>query len=578
MKKDMKKIVSYMLMTALAAFAMSCQGLNESEQGSGSTEPSMKGVFYADIPGEKAVVEIAPGASKTYTLKACAFQSQVTDIVINFSFKADPDAVATYNQAHSASYEMCPGSAFEFLSNEVMIPRYGKTSTTAKLRVSSSGLEQGKTYILPIALDKAKQTENWAPADTLAAYVLLKASNYDPNGPGTENNPYSISSVEDLKGMDAKMVEGSMVYFRLEKDIDMSGVTDWKPLNPVPYKPFSLDGAGHTISNFTAASGLFDTAVGKIFDLTVKDAKITLDTSIPIGILGSYGGSEGLPVEVKNVFVSGKIVNEKSNGTGGLFGIIAEATIDACSADVTLATNKYDVGGIYGYDNSVAGKKSVISNCWTTGNIYGNRMVGGIAGMLSYKETECAIINCYSTAEVHAQFKYGGIVGDAMMGLKTDNANKNPMNRIEKCIAWNKAIYSDVADNSVHYSSGAIVGFTALKNYHVDCYRKYDLSFSDCPGNSSNVLVDQANSSPDNPLVEVAVSDGATNYNFPYHGKAAAEGATASKVAKDLGWSESVWDLSGDLPFFKGGNAPVIISDDNANGQLPDFGENEFYK
>ena len=183
-------------MMAIAAFAMSCEGLNEGEQGKGNTEPSMKGVFYADIPGTKDLVEIAPGASKSYTLKACAYQNNVTDVVMNFSFKADPDAVATYNQANKTSYEMCPGSAFEFVTNEVMIPRYGKASTTAKIKVSASGLEQGKTYILPITLDKAKQTENWEVADTLAAFVIFKMSNVDPNAPGTENNPYEITSVD----------------------------------------------------------------------------------------------------------------------------------------------------------------------------------------------------------------------------------------------------------------------------------------------------------------------------------------------------------------------------------------------
>ena len=55
----MKKII-YLLMTALAALAMSCQK-SGSESGK---EPSMKGVFYADIPGDKALVEIAPGASR----------------------------------------------------------------------------------------------------------------------------------------------------------------------------------------------------------------------------------------------------------------------------------------------------------------------------------------------------------------------------------------------------------------------------------------------------------------------------------------------------------------------------------
>ena len=61
----MKKTVNYMLMALLAVSALSCRK-SEGVQ----TEPLMTGVFYADIPGEKELVEIAPGASRTYMLKA----------------------------------------------------------------------------------------------------------------------------------------------------------------------------------------------------------------------------------------------------------------------------------------------------------------------------------------------------------------------------------------------------------------------------------------------------------------------------------------------------------------------------
>jgi len=461
------------------------------------------------------------------------------------------------------------------VTNDVLLPRYGQASTTAKLKVIASGLEQGVTYILPVTLDKAQQTDDWSVADTLAAYVVFKQTDYDPNGPGTVNNPYSITTVDDLKAMDSKMMEGLMVYFRLENDLDLSGETEWTALNAAPYKPFSLDGAGHTISNLTASVGLFEAVVGDVHDLNVENVKVTMTVGLPAGILGCYGGSDDFATTIKNVYVQGKIVNEKVHGTGGMFGIIRNTTIDACAANVTLLSTKYDVGGIYGYDASNVEKnhKSVVSNCWTAGECKGNRMVGGIAGMLSSTQTECAILNCYTTAEVHAQFQYGGIVGNALMGGKSGNATVNPKQHVERCLAWNKSVYTDNNDETLHYSSGAIVGYTALKNYHVDCYRKFDLIFKECNANSFNVLYDQENSSPENPLVEAVEGQ----YNFPYHGKAAAEGATASQVAKALGWSESIWDLSGDLPFFKGGDAPVIVSDDEANGQLPDFDENEFY-
>ena len=60
------------------------------------------------------------------------------------------------------------------------------------------------------------------------------------------------------------------------------------------------------------------------------------------------------------------------------------------------------------------------------------------------------------------------------------------------------------------------------------------------------VPFDQEDSDPDHPMV-----GGAGTYAFAYHGKAAAAGKTVSQVAKDLGWSETVWDLSGEFPKLK---------------------------
>ena len=108
------------------------------------------------------------------------------------------------------------------------------------------------------------------------------------------------------------------------------------------------------------------------------------------------------------------------------------------------------------------------------------------------------------------------------------------------------------------------------------CNRRTGLACADCPGNAFNVLNDQENASPESPLKEAAKSTGSTNYNYPYHGKAAKAGLTASDVAKALGWDETIWDLSGDLPFFVGGDAPVVVVDDNAGAQLPDFPEVPF--
>ena len=44
---------------------------------------------------------------------------------------------------------------------------------------------------------------------------------------------------------------------------------------------------------------------------------------------------------------------------------------------------------------------------------------------------------------------------------------------------------------------------------------------------------------------------GTANPNRAYQGKAAAADATISSVAKSIGWDETIWDLSGELPVLK---------------------------
>ena len=98
-----------------------------------------------------------------------------------------------------------------------------------------------------------------------------------------------------------------------------------------------------------------------------------------------------------------------------------------------------------------------------------------------------------------------------------------------------------------YYSSGAILAYGATHNTYANCYRKASLDFRDYA--DSFPLYDQENSSPESPLVITAV-DGCTHC-YPYHGKAAAAGATLTQVAQGLGWSADVWDFSGAVPTLK---------------------------
>ena len=267
-------------------------------------------------------------------------------------------------------------------------------------------------------------------------------------------------------------------------------------------------------------------------------------------MLGGYGGTGSFFCEVSRVHVQGSISGKGK--IGGLFGNARGAVIDACSADVVInGPNGQKCGGLVGSDT---GLPITISNSWSAGSITSTASIcGGICGELTIAGS--SIYNCYSTASVTTQFRFGGILGNAALGAKPKKADlekQDPKNHIEKCIAWNTLLKADFSPDTTpaeHYSNGAVIGGTANKNYLVGCVRKPDLDFQDCPKNAelgTYAPFDQEDASPEVPLVW-----GEGTYATAYHGKAAAAGKTVSQIAKDLGWPETVWDLSGDLPKLK---------------------------
>ena len=570
----MKKYTLHFLLVALAVAAVSCTK-NETEQ---QPEAKMKGMFYTKVISEDPIVEITPGKTKTVGVRALAdtLNGSVSDIKLTIAFKGDLDAVAAYNSAHGTAYLPCPGSAYEFVSNEVMMPRYGVSSSTAKLKLSSSGLEDGETYILPVIIDKVVETTNWELSAEPYSYVLLKKAYVAPNaGSGTQADPYNLYTVADLQAMSEKLEEDKVIYFRLQADIDMAGVK-WMPLNfASPYKlGIDFDGNGHTIDNFSCDfanyPSFFGVLNGNCHDVTFTHAVIESEVGGATGIVASYCGTTNLPGEAHNVHVQGRVTSPggNKNGTGGLFGRIWGANITACSADVEIESGEDYVGGIFGYDTGT----STISDCWTTGKVKAGSKVGGIGG--GFIKAGSAMYNCYSLMEVEGSFQVAGILGHANLDQKAANDTNEPGNHVEGCIAWNTSIAATPTDGGEHYSSGIIVGFTALKNFLVDCFHMAGINFQEGPKNVElgYAAYDQQNAGPNSPLVH-----GSNTYDFAYHGKTAATNATVSSLAKSLGWSETVWDLSDEFPVLKKGGSADENPDVTPGGQLPDFDENEFY-
>jgi len=323
---------------------------------------------------------------------------------------------------------------------------------------------------------------------------------------------------------------------------------------------------------------------GDMENVTVKNSTVTQNAS---AITGLVFGTNGVGGTYTNISAEGTVnmnvataTDSKKVATGGIGGSsvcskytrcsfkgtingrrmcggivgyerTAGSTFSQCSVDATInvkkitKANSENVGGIVGYLQG-----GTVENCWSAGSITAtDQTAGGIVGniiSLSY------VKNCFSTMTMGDNKNYGGIVGKGSCDKWVVTYAKAL--EIEKCIYWGTKIDCGKAAAS-NGSSGSIVGFATINNVMKDCWRINDSKFTFVnTGNTNNYPVDQPDDIPgtkDKWEVGKTPQAGTTATCCPYWGKAAAADATASSVAKTLGWDETIWDLSGNEPKLK---------------------------
>jgi len=218
-----------------------------------------------------------------------------------------------------------------------------------------------------------------------------KATAQFSGGDGSENNPYIITTAEQLAQLATFVNTGNenydYKYFKLGNDIDLSAYqsgTGWTPIGGTPSEYGTY-----------AFSGYFD------------------------------GNSKK---------ITGLYINNPNLDYAGLFGYLYDATIKNLGVEnVNIRGNDY-VGSIAGKGSTSSATFDHIDNCYSTGKVSGNENVGGIAGdgylYIFYSFSTCevsgnnyvggitgdffgTINNCYSTGAVNGNNYVGGIAGRA---------------------------------------------------------------------------------------------------------------------------------------------------------------------
>lgn len=529
MKTDMKKILIPVLSLLMAAFAVSCTPQEPDYSG-------MKAVLGLEVADMQDLYEVNKRQQKTVNIKVAA--EAVPGTTLNITLGVNPELVAAYNEANGKNYEMLPAEAYSFVDRELMLPRFNTISSLGQLNLIGMGCDPEKTYVLPVVIEKVEGSENYEISETGVAYLVYKML---PalKGIGTKDDPYVIEELNDFLTMNDKLLSGETTYFEMTADIDLSGVDDnFIQINAAkPYnKIVMFDGNGHTISNLTTTRGIFRVFYGKIENVVFDNITVNAGSTADVSVVADYFGySDGDYKE--NVARNITVKNSKCTTTGQRGSIFTAQAYDALIENVYIENCEVNAArrsGILCAKTMSAAPVTIKSSYIKGGSITGPQQIGGFIGEAS---GPFVVKDCGISATFNGNFGTGGIVGQCSLAAGSYT--------VENCFNWGSQLSPAFpGDGAEHYSSGAIVGCMAAADgvYNFkNCYYKSDFQFRDY----SDV----------NPLSETSDISGARvgtpNYNYPYHGKAAAAGKTASQFARDLKWDETIWDLNGAEPMLK---------------------------
>ena len=243
-------------------------------------------------------------------------------------------------------------------------------------------------------------------------------------GAGTEQEPYLISTPEDLQELSAKVdakqnFEGE--YFKLTQDINMAGVANFKSIGSnhgsdgTNLRPFmgTFDGDGHKISNLDIqykgkdyiGVGLF----GMIMHGVVKNLTIDNSTFIADAIVASVVGV-AIGGEIENCHV-GENVTVTATLQAYAGGVIAASMdqgtkVRRCS-NMAVVTSSMGTGGIMGVNASFGSK---VECCINYGDIDSRMDISG--GVLGYSEMTVTAMDCANIGDISTTQKAAaGIVG-----------------------------------------------------------------------------------------------------------------------------------------------------------------------
>ncbi len=278
-------------------------------------------------------------------------------------------------------------------------------------------------------------------------------------GSGTATDPYLLRTPSNMARMSELMASGKTVYFKLEKDIDMSGI-DWSPLNPdEPFdKALSFDGQGHTLSHFSCEGKNYASFAG-ILNGTLKNVNFSapkVSGSTIIGIaaawIGNYNGR--LEGTVSGVNITSGRLEGTGSYVGGIAGKLGKGTVSSCSVDADIKGSDC-LGGIGGFTYVDV----TVKDCVTSGSITptGTNTYPCIGGILGSGYGTVSLSGCSSSCVLTSTgTSTGGIFGQTgYVAANGSTAEQTIDLTIDKCAFSGKV----TATTYQGYYAGGILAY-----------------------------------------------------------------------------------------------------------------------
>lgn len=326
------------------------------------------------------------------------------------------------------------------------------------LSAPTSKEEIVETYVSNPAQPATEEITSYEIKNYLVYIQELIDAGNEPalSGSGTVDNPYKISTAQELAWLSYKHFQATAfyktgAYYVLTNDIVLNDETfnsdgtisggdgvvyEWEGIGGNFVGDWNsafrgnLDGQGYTISGLYQNTqdkyrgGLFGYVHGSraIKNINIENAYInrgvnTKGTSLTGAFIGNITG--GTSALIQNCHFKG-YVGTSGNIVGGIIGQSSQITIKECTVDATIEGSSY-VAGITAYADQVT-----IQNCKVNSNVAGSVYGAGIAGLL---QIDSLVENCYVRGRISGRGDLGGVVAT----LRSNSLIKKSINYAEVC-------------------------------------------------------------------------------------------------------------------------------------------------